>query len=60
MPKVTDQNFRYSNAAETCKEGYLSRKWHRLYPGWNKPKPAAPTPEALILNIVKRKGAVRS
>ena len=57
MPKCTDQNVRYTNAAGTSKEGYLSRKWDRLYPGWRKPRPPAPTPEATILNIIKRKAA---
>lgn len=57
MPKLTDPKFRYANAAETSKEGYLARKFDRLYPGWRKPKPAAPSTEATILNITKRKAA---
>lgn len=57
MPKLTDPKFRYSNAAETSKEGYLARKFDRLYPGWRKPRRAPPAPEATILNIIKRKAA---
>lgn len=38
-----NNEFRYTNAAETAKPGYLTRKWNRLYPGWNRrPKPLHP------------------
>lgn len=46
---TTKYDFKYVDATDTKKPGYLARKWDRMFPGWRRAKKAPePQPDQVV------------
>jgi len=56
MKKITDPDFKYVNAAETAKPGYLLEKFKRLQPGiFDKHEGPPVITKPVDLKVIRRK-----
>jgi hypothetical protein len=51
VKKITDRTFRYTNAHDSAKPGYLRHKWDRMYPGWRSVRKEKKVEKIVILKV---------